>query len=190
MSNQKIEKKEDLKEIKKYALGDDDIQEILEPDTSIFTYPELYDKSNIDEIFDDKGRAIMLYLTEDESTGHWVGLIKKGNTIEMYDPYGFKPDTQPNHLGANKQLNKKFGQNYPKFTEMVKDGGYKLIYNKQRAQPFKDFNNTCGRHAITRLLLHNLPLKQYNKFFKNIKKNDNINADDLITAFTYQFIGK
>jgi len=182
--------KEKLQKIKEYPLGDDDIQGILEPDTEIFTYPELYDKNHIDEVFDDKGRAIMLYLTDNPQTGHWVGIIKKGNTIEMYDPYAYKPDTQPAKLNTPKELNTSQGQNYPKFTEMVKGAGYNLIYNKKRRQPVKSNINTCGRHTLTRLLLHNLSLKEYNTFMDKVKKEDGINTDDLVTAFTYNFIKK
>lgn len=185
-----LKDKNDLKPLKKYPLSDTDIQKVLEPDTKIITYPELYKYNHIDEIFDDKGRAIMLYLTENDTTGHWVGLIKKGNVIEMYDPYGFKPDTQPENLGASKAFNKEHGQLYPKFTQMVNNDGYRLIYNKVRSQPFEADVNTCGRHVLTRILLKNLSLNKYNKLLSSIKKNNNINPDDLITAFTQEFIGK
>ena len=67
--------KVDIDVLKDYSLSDDDFNKILEPDTNIFTYPQLKNVRHIDEIFDRKGRAIMLYLTENTHSCHWISLI-------------------------------------------------------------------------------------------------------------------
>ena len=51
-----------------YALSDKDIQEML-GGTNIFRYPELSEMNSIEDAFDDKGRAMMLYLTENQNVG-------------------------------------------------------------------------------------------------------------------------
>lgn len=182
--------KQEINALKDYSLTDTDMDKVLDPDTHIFTYPDLYKFNHVDELFDHKGRAIMLYLTTDENTGHWVGLLKRGNTIEMYDPYGYKPDTQPKKLGASKEFNKEHNQLYPKFTEMVKKDGYKLIWNKKGRQPHRENVDTCGRHVLMRLMHHNLTLGEYDKLMDKIKSDDNVDVDDLVTAFTNAFLDK
>jgi hypothetical protein len=88
-----------LQQIKGYALSNDDINEILEPDTKIFTYPKFCEINHIDEVFDRLGRCVFLFLTESETAGHWLCMFKrKENTIEYWDSYGEKPDAQRNWL--------------------------------------------------------------------------------------------
>ena len=56
---------ETLTEIKETPLSNEDINIMLNG-TKIFKYPDLEDMNSIDEIFDDQGRAVMLFLTKDE----------------------------------------------------------------------------------------------------------------------------
>ena len=49
-----------MEDAQSYALSDDDIQFILEPDTTIQRYNILDTLKHIDDIFDAKGRAILL----------------------------------------------------------------------------------------------------------------------------------
>jgi hypothetical protein len=76
---------ESLKKIRQYSLSNDDINAILDPDTKIFSYPKFADMKHIDEAFDNLGRCVFLFLTESESSGHWVCMFKRGNVIEYFD---------------------------------------------------------------------------------------------------------
>ena len=184
-----INSKKDLFEMKNYSLSDDDFDNILEPDTNIFTYPQLQNVRHIDEIFDRKGRAIMLYLTENENTGHWISLIKKGDIIEFYDPYGFKADTQQKNLEIPIQQDRELNGGFPLLTKLVNDAGYTLKSNKRKSQPFTDDINTCGRHAVFRTLLYDIPMEKYNKMLDSWENKD-IKSDDLITLLTNQLLNK
>ena len=64
-----------------YALSDSDINHILEPDTKVQQYRVLDNMHHIDELFDKLGRAVLLYSTDSPTSGHWVGLIKKGTPL-------------------------------------------------------------------------------------------------------------
>jgi len=81
----------DIDAIKSYALSNSDIERILGK-TKILTYPELGDLRNWEDAFDEQGRSVVLFLTENEQTGHWVGLIRNDKTIEYFDPYGEAPE--------------------------------------------------------------------------------------------------
>jgi hypothetical protein len=114
----------------------------LEP-SNIFTSKDLLNVNNIDNLLDRKGRGIMLYLTENDTTGHWIGLLRKGNTIEIFDPYGNKPNEWEKKLNSEKGLNPPNGV----LEKLIKGSGYKIKINNMKHQ---DINNpniaTCGRH--------------------------------------------
>lgn len=174
--------KEEWSNKKAYPLSNTDIMELidLEP-TNILTLPELLEADNIDEHLDRKGRAIVLYLTENDSTGHWIALLKKNNTVEIYDPYGFNPKNWEKDLSNG---NDKFNQDPNELIDLIKRSGYGVEFNRVKSQEERPDINTCGRHAVMRLLFSNYSLPDYNKILKMIKKKYNIKPDDLATGLT------
>jgi hypothetical protein len=169
-----------------YSLSDTDIQQIL-GGTNIIKYPELHEMNSIHEAFDDKGRCMMLYLTTDDSTGHWVCLIRddKLKTIEFFDPYGgIPPDGQRKWLPKAKQV--ELGQDKPLLTQMIKSAGYKVVSNPYHFQREGGDVNTCGRHCCTRLLLSYLPLNEY----KKVLDDSGMSPDEFVTEFTSHVIHK
>ena len=172
-----------MEELKEYALSDKDIQGVLETPTNIFTYPQLKNVRSIDEIFDPLGRAIMLYLTEAENVGHYISLIKRGNIIEFYDPYGHKADTQQKGLGIPKNEDIRLNGGMPLLTDLAKKGGYTIKNNTSAIQEDAPDVNTCGRHAVLRTLMYDIPMDKYNRWLKR-GESDKINTDDLIVGLT------
>ena len=169
-----------------YSLSDTDIQHIL-GGTNVIKYPELHSMKSIDDAFDNHGRCMMLYLTTDDSTGHWTCLIKDDakKTIEFFDPYGgIPPDGERKWLPKAKQI--ELGQDKPVLTEMIKGAGYKIITNPYHFQKEGGDINTCGRHCCARLLFAPLPLKAY----KAMIDDSGVNPDDFVTEFTSQVIHK
>lgn len=175
--------KKQIEELKEYSLSDGDFRDILETDTNVLTYPQLHNYRHIDEIFDPLGRAILLYLTEGKNIGHWVSLIKRGNTIEFYDPYGNPADTQQRTLGLTPEQDRELNGGQKILTEMVEDAGYTLVSNRMKAQQDAPNVNTCGRHAVLRTMMYHLPMRQYNRWLASGKGNG-INLDDIVSAIT------
>lgn len=176
----------DLQEIKDYALSNQDIQQILQPDTNILTYPDLSTMTTIDECFDGLGRCILLYLTESPTSGHWVSMIKHDDdgTIEYFDPYG-KPVEEPLHWvgrGKNMLLRQQPGI----LKRLLKDSGYKVIYNTTPYQKDGKDISTCGRHCVSRLVLKDYSIDDY----KDIIKSSKLSPDDFVSLFTYGLLGK
>ena len=167
-----------------YALTDTDIQQLL-GGTSLFKYPELHEMSSIDDAFDAYGRAMMLYLTEDEHTGHWVCMLKKGKEVEYFDSYGgYKPDDERKWLSKAKL--EELGQDEPTLTRMLREAGYTVKYNPYKFQEEVNDMNTCGRHCVVRLLLGHLPLKEYAR----VVRGADVSPDEFVTAFTAQLLHK
>jgi hypothetical protein len=176
-----------ISKVANYSLSDDDILRVLKPKTNIFRYPDLQNVTDINQIFDPYGRAVMLFLTEGESSGHWTAFIKTGKTIEFFDPYGVKPDNQKKWL-TKKELNE-LGQAPDYLTNLLnkaKSEGYKIIYNKYPFQIDRGDINTCGRHILTRLMLKDLSLPQY----KKLLLSSGVSPDEFVSLFISEYLGK
>jgi len=181
-----LEKKDGMPDVEAYSLSEDDIQKMI-PTLKIIPYPDLLKANNIDDVLDSKGRLMLLYLTENEMTGHWVCLLKyrDSNIVEYFDPYGnYKPDGESEWVTKEKLI--QYGQNTKKLTQLLDDSGYIIKSNAYAFQKDKPNVNTCGRHCTTRLYFKNLKLPDYIK----LVESTDLSPDDFVSAFTYNLIGK
>lgn len=177
-------------EIRGYSLSDADMKTII-PTLKVITYPELRKYSNIDDALDEKGRLMLLYLTENENTGHWVSLLKSkdGKKLEFYDSYGgYKPDQESEWLSKSKL--REFKQDTGHLTDLLKKCPYKVVYNRFPFQSEKNGVNTCGRHAVTRLYFKHLTLPEYTKMIIGEAESNNSSPDDVVCNFTKNMIGR
>lgn len=169
-------------EIREYPLSDTDIAKLL-PGLPIISYPDLNKLSTIEDAFDNEGRCLILYLTENESTGHWICMIKKGKTIEYFDPYGgFKPDEERKWLTKSKLV--ELDQYYPVLTKLLKESRFKIVSNPYHFQKKRDGIATCGRHCCCRLAHHKMTLPAY----KRMIDESGMNPDDYVSAWTYRVL--
>ena len=173
-----------MEEIQSYPLSDSDIRKILGKDIKIITYPQLGDMSSIDQAFDSKGRCIMLYLTEDNHSGHWVCMLNKGDTIEYFDPYGEAPEEPLSDVPQSKL--QELDESSPYLTKLLRGSGKKVIYNHYAFQKTKRDVNTCGRHTVVRCLYAPYNLTKY----KKVMDSTGMTPDNFVSALTAQKLGK
>ena len=172
-------------DIKEYALSDDDMLKII-PTLWIMPYPDILRARSIDDVLDEKGRLMLLYLTEDQNTGHWVCLLKYRDQpiLEFFDPYGIAPDNESKWLTQEKL--EQFGQDTKHLSKLLRESPYKVIWNKTKFQKDVSDINTCGRHCLCRLYMKHLTLPQYTKLLKS----SGVSPDDFVSGFTYNLIGR
>jgi hypothetical protein len=175
---------EGLGEIRDYPLSDADIRKILGRDIKIITYPMLGNMRSIDEAFDKQGRCIMLYLTNSATSGHWCCMLKKGNSIEFFDPYGEPPESALDGVPQTKL--QELDENRPYLTALLKASGKKVTYNHTAFQQDKDNVNTCGRHSVVRCLYAPYSLARY----KKIMDSTGMTPDNFVSALTASRLGK
>ena len=176
-------------EIKAYPLSNTDIQKVLEPDTRIFTYPDFARMSSIDEAFDELGRCIFLFLTESKTSGHWLCMIKRGDTIEYWDSYGEKPEAQRKWLSRG-ELDA-LGQGEPYLFNLLKQSGYKVYYNTHKYQKTSSVDNECGRWCCMRLVCKDISNDEFMKLInRSMKENKLRTPDDVVSAFIADILGK
>jgi hypothetical protein len=175
-----------MPDIESYSLSESDIQQMI-PTLKIVPYTDLHKAETIDDVLDEKGRLMLLYLTEDHSTGHWVCLLnyRNSNIIEYFDPYGnYKPDGESKWLTPKKL--KELGQATKKLTQLLNNSQYEIKSNAYPFQKDKMNMNTCGRHCTTRLYFKHLRLPEYIK----LVESTGLPPDQFVSAFTYNLIGK
>lgn len=173
-----------LGRIKDYPLSDSDIRKILGRGIKIITYPQLNEMSNIREAFDSKGRCILLYLTQSPTSGHWVCLLNKKDSIEYFDPYG-EPPEKPLEM-VSEENKEAWGESQPILTHLLKSSGKPVFYNKHPFQKDKADVNTCGRHSVVRCLYAPNTLEEY----KAVMDKSGMTPDNFVAALTGQQLGK
>jgi len=172
--------------IEEYPLGDDDIRKILGNNINIIAYPELDNYNDVDEIFDDQNRVIILFLTTDKNTGHWLCLHKdKQDNIFYFDPYGEGIDKNKKWLTRSKL--EELNQDKISLLRLLKNTANNgVYYNTYDFQDDRKGINTCGRHCCVRLLYKDLDLDDY---YDMIKKS-NLTPDQFVSKITFNIIKK
>lgn len=178
-----------IDKIKSYALSNEDINIILEPDTKIISYPDFATMNSIDDAFDRMGRCVFLFLTTSETSGHWLCMFKKDNTISYFDSYGEKPEAQRCWL-SQEQLDE-LGEGEPYLMNLLRKSGFKVFYNTVQYQKERQDVNSCGRWCVMRLICKDMDDKQfYNTVMGLMKQYDVKTCDDVATIFTFEHLGK
>jgi hypothetical protein len=169
-------------DIKSYSLSDSDMKRVI-PTLKVMSYPELLKAKSLDDVLDEKGRLMLLYLTENQNTGHWVCLLKRANVVEFFDPYGgYGPDGESEWLSEDAL--EEFGQDTHHLSKLIRASPYKLVVNKTPFQKDKNDNNTCGRHCLCRLYMKHLSLAEYTKMVKG----SGVSPDDFVSGFTFHLL--
>ena len=173
-----------LAKARQYPLSDEDIRKVVGGDVKIWNYRDLEGLQNIEQMFDDKGRAILLYPNAGPNTGHWVCLIHRGDSIEFFDPYGEAPEEQKD--GLSEQRLEAFGIDTPELIRLLKGSGKPVYYNTHQFQSLKNSIATCGRHCAVRLLYSPYSLEKY----KSVIDSSKMSPDDFVVGVSYDKIRK
>lgn len=154
------------------SLSEDDLAKIAGDQVKVLAYESLKGISTIDELLRPYGAVILLYQAE-ETIGHWVSLFMVDeNTLEFFDSYGLKVDSEIIFSKYNHQ---------PYLSELLSKSSYKLIQNTTKLQSEFDHVNTCGRYAAYRILHRHLPLAT---FVHLLTKNKYYNPDFWVSVAT------
>lgn len=173
-----------LVKVRQYPLSDSDIRNVLGPDIKIWNYPQLEKLDSIFDMFDRKGRAILLYPNSGPSCGHWTCLLLKKDGIHYFDPYGEKPEEPKDDVPE--ELQERWGIENPFISRLLRNSGVDVFCNSHKFQEENQNIATCGRHCCVRLLYAPYSLEQYAR----IIKKSGLNADDFVSGVVYDKIRK
>ena len=155
----------------KVSMTGQDIESYL-PNCKIIEYNDLADYNEITDLLNKPiDYVIILIETIADNVGHWVTVLKYGNTIEFFNSYGKAPDVQKNTL-ISKAKNIEFGQTQNYLTNLLVKSNFNIVYNKLQLQKYSNGSTTCGRWVIMRilcLLKDNMDLKQFLELMIKLK---------------------
>ena len=167
----------------KISMTGQDIENYL-PNCKIIEYNDLADYNEITNLLTKPiDYVIILIETIADNVGHWVCVLRYGNTIEFFNSYAEAPDVQKNTL-ISKKNNIKFNQTENYLTNLLVKSNFDIIYNKLQLQKYSNGSTTCGRWVTLRLLCllnHNMDLKRFLEFIIDLKKKSkNKSYDEIV----------
>ena len=167
-------------ELKKMVSEDDFVRNFgLDVKDKILKYSELENYNNIDELIPLKDDFRILLLESSPLVGHWVCLIRKGDTLEFFDSYGKTHKGELKYIP--KFMNKILNQPDDYLTKIMKSSK-NPIFSTLKLQNENPDVATCGRHCISRILCSKAgyDLDDYQKLIKRESKDREIPTDILI----------
>lgn len=181
--NPKYKNKNELNKVIEDPLDDSEIKKYL-PDAKIYKYNQLCNFDNIDELLPgDRDYVIILY-EQMHNTGHWICVLKYGNTLEYFDSYGNNVDEPLQWITVQQNYELKQYDTFiaNMFNKTKKERN--IIWNPVKYQELQKGINTCGRHVIFRIInmLKGCDIDTYFKRMKHFKKQLG-SYDDVVSQF-------
>lgn len=145
----------------------------------IVEYKDIINANSLDDFIKPHEAIIIYYPTESMTFGHYVALVRNGDTVFFHDSYGNRPDSE--RIKVNPSLYRGEGETNSLIEKLLKSG-LNVDYNNHKHQQFKNNSCTCGRHSLMRCGFGNLSTEQYDKMLKyccdtnNFKDLDNMVA--------------
>lgn len=179
-------------------LTGEEIKQLAGSNTRVILYPELNNCDTIEQLFGNDDKLIILYITDEEQdsiVGHWVLLTKQNrngrNIVEFSDSYGMQPDDEIKFNSREKQ--ERFDQKDRSLTRLLYEFSLgkknEVHYNEMKLQKLSKGVNSCGRWVALRAKFYKIPLRHYQKIWKDLKQ-EGYNLDDVAVALTDELLLK
>ena len=143
-------------------LSNTQINKAVGPDSyDILLYKDLHKYDSIDELFYEDDLRIIL-IESKAGVGHWVSLIKNGDTFIYFDSYGKSPSYWIQFLKPF--YRNLLGEDIDEIKRLSR--GRKLVWNRMKLQG-KD-SSICGRWQILFYEMHKMgySLKDFQHFMR------------------------
>lgn len=153
--------------------------------TRVHTYADLDKFQSIDKLLPKKKDFSILLVENSPNSGHWVALLKYGDTVEFFNSYGASPGYEVRQISSHE--NKMLDQSPKDITGLLDTAlsqGKKVIYNKKKFQKMAGDVNTCGKHTILRCIMlkdYNMNLEEYQDYIERMKKKYKMDYDHLVS---------
>lgn len=176
-----------VEEIIEEPMDDADIRAYY-PNAKIMRYSDLAKYKTITQLLPkDKSYAFILY-QHAPNNGHWVLLMRYGNTIEFFCSYGSQIDAPLKW--TNPRDRQMLGEAVPYLTNLLKaQKEFNVVHNPVQYQSKGSDKATCGAHDVMRLsqmLNHGQDLTDYYDYMSQIKKESGLSYDEIVANFVSQ----
>ena len=183
-----LESKKDnpvVEEIIEEPMDDGDIRSYF-PNAKIMRYSSLAKMSDIEQLLPkDKSYAFLLY-EDSPGSGHWVVVMRYGDTIEFFCSYGSAVDGPLRWY--NPKDNAMLGQSKPYLSMLLKkaDKKFRTVHNTVPFQSSKHGVATCGAWDVMRvnqLVNHNQDLHEFQSYMEDVKKETGLTYDEIVANY-------
>jgi hypothetical protein len=173
-----------IKRLEDVALSNHDILKLLDNKVNIILYPDLHKYSSIDEILSPFDCCIILYEAKlkPHAYGHWCAIIKRGDIIEFFNPYGGLPDASLKLIDPIIRL--KSNQFWPYLKMLMFKSPYELHYNEFQFQRKNNHVKSCGRHCVFRVMCRDINIYQYKYLLDQLCQKYDTDYDGVVTMLT------
>ena len=178
----------DIQRIIRKPLSDADLKHILGDNLKIVRYSDLSRDSSIDTLLPESKDYCIILIEEEQDSGHWVALLKYGNTIEFFDPYGNKWDTELSWIPMEKR--QQLGETQKYLSGLLERSNLKHIHSPFHFEKTSNTVNTCGSHCAHRTyrLKHdNMDLNAYYSYMQDAEEKFRASADEVVAEFVDSF---
>jgi len=149
-------------------------------ESEVIKYSELGNYNTIDELLPKPFDFRIILVEQKPMSGHWVLILKYGDTIENFNSYGIEIDKQKGML--SRMMNKMLNQETNYLSRLVARSPYKYVVNKTEFQKPGNEYNTCGRWVALRIITAKdmmMDLKAFTDMIQSATKQLGINGDAL-----------
>jgi hypothetical protein len=151
----------------------------------IIKYSSLSDYKDIQELLP-AAECFKIILIEDKyNSGHWVCIMRRGKTIEYFNSYGAKWDTDWKFI--NRMMRIILGQETNEMTRLMDKAtadGFTVCWNRNRFQKLGGNVQTCGRWVTMRIETFKMGynLEEFKELMEKLKKEVGGRSADFAVA--------
>lgn len=152
----------------------------------VIKYSDLDNYKTIEELLPTDKSSKVILIEEKYNVGHWVCILRYGKTIEYFNSYGAKWDTDWRFIG--KMIRLILGQENNEMTRLMasaKTEGYDTVWNSQKFQKIGGNIQTCGRWCVFRIEMMKMgyTLKEFQDFINKQVREQGEKPDFLVSKY-------
>lgn len=167
-----------IERLEAVALSDADLKRMLgkhASNTKIIQYEQLKKYNDMSQLLPNETDCCIVLLQIEKPgaspVGHWITLLNHGTHYEHFDSYGLDPDEELAITHEHSHL-----------TDIIKNTKKRVESSSYKLQAKREAVNTCGRHAVVRVLHRELEKPEYTSMLRQVHSNPDV-AVTLMTKF-------
>ncbi len=165
------------------SLSGDEVNRLAGGGCRVVRYPELASFSSWNELVDNPGKAaIILFLVESESEGHWICAFEGSDGPHVFDPLGYACDAERSRLTPEKLA--ELGETQPQMRRLLNTADGTAHVSRNDFQQDKPGINTCGRWVGLRIQNRDLTDPQFKAFVQRGMSSTGLKADAWVVQVT------
>jgi hypothetical protein len=154
----------------------------------IIKYSDLKNYKKIEDLLPKDKDAVVILIEDKYNSGHWVCLLRYGKTIEYFNSYGAKWDTDWKFV--NKMMRVILGEGTNELTRLMDNAakdGWNVEWNTKRFQKLSNRIQTCGRWCVFRIETMKMGYnnKQFHELVKKFKNETGGSSDFVVAKYVF-----